>query len=373
MNHKKIIGIVAIIAICIGVIWLVTFILGKNEVNNQKPIVKIGITLPLTGDVSVLGQSVKKSIELAHSLLPTSTKYQYELVFEDDKFKPALGVTTATKLINVDKVSALVSFGSPVGNVVSPIAEKSKITHLNDFASASSVADGEYNFIHYTPAYEDSKLFIEELQKRGIKNLVFFAQTDNPGATAIIETFEKDIKNTDIKVLSTQKFNTGTRDFKTQIGLVKNLNPEIYVLEATSPELEILTKQIREAGIKTPITTMECFEFSDQLSLFEGLWYVNGADPQPWFVDLYRKTYNEEPKFGAANGYDALNLLVQATEKAGNGKVVPTSTEIRDVLARTKEFDGAVGDNLSMDANGLVVSKAVVRIIKDGKPVTISK
>lgn len=365
--NKKYIGILVIIVVIIAVI------LGfRNSPSSlgSKPTVKIGITLPLTGDVARLGQSVKNSILLAQSDL-SITKYNYELVFEDDQFKPSTGVSTASKLINVDKVSALISFGSPVGNVVSPIAEKAQITHLNDFASAPSVADGKYNFIHYTPAYEDSRLFIAELQKRGIKKIVFFGQTDNPGASAIINAFEKDIQSTDIKVLSTQKFNTGTRDFKTQISQVKSLNPDVYVLEATSPELEILTKQLREAGITTPVTTMECFEFSDQLSLFEGMWYVNGADPQEWFVEKYQKTYNEDPKFGAANGYDALNLLVQATEKAGDGKTIPTSTQIRDALAQTQNFNGAVGNNLSMDSNGLVDSKAVVRMIKDGKPVTI--
>ena len=144
-------------------------------------------------------------------------------------------------------------------------------------------------------------------------------------------------------------------------------------MEATTPELEILTKQIREAGIKTPVTTMEAFEFSDQLSLFEGMWYVNGADPTQWFIDLYTNKYGQGPKFGAANAYDVLNLIVKATELAGDGKTKPTRTEIRNALANIPEFDGALGTHLTIDANGVVDSKAVVRIIKDGKPVTIGQ
>src|SRR4051812_44226626 len=122
MNNKYIgilIVVVIIIAATIG-------FQASNKAQNGKPTIKIGITLPLTGDVARLGESVKNSLILAKSDLP-ATKYNYELVFEDDQFKPALGVTTANKLINIDKVSALVSFGSPVGNVISPIAEKSKI------------------------------------------------------------------------------------------------------------------------------------------------------------------------------------------------------------------------------------------------------
>ena len=214
---------------------------------------------------------------------------------------------------------------------------------------------------------------VSELQKRNIKKLVFFAQQDNSGAAALINAFRKDIGNSDIKVLAEERLTTGTTDFRSQILKVKNLGADIFVFEVTSPELEILTKQIREAGITTPITTMEAFEFSDQLSLFEGMWYVNGADMSKDFMDLYTKTYGKTPKFGAGNGYDVVNLIVAAAEKMGDGKTVVTSDQIRDGMAQIKGFDGVMGKNMSIDADGLVVSNAVVRMIKNGAPVTINQ
>ena len=332
----------------------------------------IGVTLPLTGPVAILGKSVEDALLLAKNQI-NNTKYNYEFVFEDDAFNPKIAVDTVNKLINIDKIDVLISFGSPVGNVVSPIAEQAHIVHINDFASDPNVAKGNYNFLHYTPPYKDSTLFVSELKKRNIKKLVFFGQQDNPGVGALIGAFEKDIINTDIKVLATEKFNTGTMDFRTSILKVKNLGADIYVLEATSPELEILTKQLRQAGIKTPVTTMEAFEFSDQLSLFEGMWYINGADPSQYFLDLYKQTYSSLPKFGAGNGYDIVNLIVKAAESSGNGKTKPTSTEIRDVLANIKSFDGVMGKNMEIDANGQVVSEPVIRVIRNGVPVTIEK
>lgn len=46
---------------------------------------------------------------------------------------------------------------------------------------------------------------------------------------------------------------------------------------------------------------------------------MNSADATSWFMDLYTKTYGQAPKFGAANGYDVLNMIVQSVESAGNG------------------------------------------------------
>ncbi len=369
-----VIGIV-ILASIIGILAKSGGLLGVSHVGQtgSKPTVIIGVTLPLTGDVAMLGQSNKNAIELAYSQLDkTNLKYDYKLVFEDDGFKPSIGATTANKLISVDKVDALISFGSPVGNVVSPIAEAAGVPHINDFASDPHVATGQYNYVDYTPASEDAKLFVQELQRRGINKIVFFGQQDNPGSAALINAFLDGVKLTNIQVLSTQMIVTGTRDFRTEISKVKNLGANLYVLELSSPELETVTKQLRTAGVKTPVSTMETFEFSDQLSLFEGMWYVNCADAAQWFVDLYTKTYGTAPKFGAANGYDTLNMIVQSVEKAGDGITVPKGTEINARIGSIKGFDGALGTGMSMGSDHLVASKAVVRMIKNGVPVTIT-
>lgn len=347
---------------------------GSTVTPGQKPTVTIGITLPLTGDIAMLGQSNKNAIELAYSQLDTKNlKYNYKLVFEDDAFKPSNGATTANKLISIDKANALISFGSPVGNVVSPIAESAGVPHINDFASDPHVATGQYNFIDYTPAYEDATLFVKELQKRGINKIVFFGEQDNPGSAAIINAFLNDVKSTNIQVLSTQMIPSGTRDFRTQVSKVKDLGADLYVLELNSPELELVTTQLRTAGVKTPVSSMETFEFSDQISLFEGMWYVNDADATQWFMDLYTKTYGVAPKFGAANGYDSLNMIIQSVEKAGDGVTVPTGAEIDAQIANIKGFNGALGNDLNMGTDHLVDSKSVVRMIKNGTPVTMGE
>ncbi|MEN9921539.1 MAG: hypothetical protein RLZZ517_517 [Candidatus Parcubacteria bacterium] len=366
--NKKIVSILVIILLAVAVF----FVFNSTKTNNtEKPTVKIGVTLPLTGDVALLGQSSKKAIELALENLG-DTKYNYQVVFEDDQFKTQVGATVANKLINVDKVDMLFSFGSPVGNVVNPIAEAQKVPHLNFFASDTKVANGEYNFLHYTPPYMDVQLFMKELKKRNIKNLVFFEISDNPGAAAIAQAFEKELPNNpEVNVLATQKFKSGTRDFRTLISEVKDKPADILVLQSSSPELETLYKQIREAGITTPVTSIETFEFANEIGLFEGSWYINAADPQEWYVDAYTKKYNESPKFGSAHAYDGVNLVVKAIESIGDGKTVPTHDQIKDAIKNIKSFDGAVGKNLKFDSDGQLVSGAVVREIKDGKPVTI--
>ena len=196
MKKKIILGIVVLVAIVVGL-----FVVINSEKNSQvsdEQTIKIGVSAPLTGDLAFLGESYKDGINLAIKDLP-KTKYKYEVIFEDDKFDPTTGASTASKLINSDNVDVLLSFGSPVGNAVSPIAENAKILHVNSIASDPKVAIGDYNFVHWTPPYEESSLTAKELVKRNIKNVVIFEQ-NQPGVQAVMNSIKKDLPNAGINI-----------------------------------------------------------------------------------------------------------------------------------------------------------------------------
>ena len=53
---------------------------------NEKPIIKIGATLPLTGDAAEAGQAAKAGLEMILAdLQQKGLKYNYQLVFEDNQ------------------------------------------------------------------------------------------------------------------------------------------------------------------------------------------------------------------------------------------------------------------------------------------------
>jgi branched-chain amino acid transport system substrate-binding protein len=239
-------------------------------------------------------------------------------------------------------------------------------------ASDPNVAKGEFNFIHWTPPSAENEALVRELQKRNIKRIGIF-EVKQQGIAAIMEDLRNKIKGTDIQIVSDQAFSAGEKDFRSLILNMKKDNPEIILFETFSPELEILAKQIKEAGIKTPLTATEAFEYTDQINLFEGEWYVQAADATENFASAYKAKFGSEYKLGAPNVYDSFNLIVAAYEKIGkNSASKPDTTSIVNALTHIKDFNGAL-ENLSIDSDGVVWSKAVARMIKDGKPVTITQ
>ena len=362
-SAKWIIGVIVVVAI-VAIGYVVSR--GPREVSAAP--IKIGVVAPMTGNLAFMGEGLKDAILLAKENMD-STRYAYELIFEDDQLDPKMTASAVNKLISVDKADAIVSFSSVTGNVVVPIAEQNKVVHFG-IASDPNVAKGKYNFIHWTPPSEENKVFIAELQRRGIKKLGVF-ESNAQGAAAIMADLGERLKGTGIEIVTDQVFNFGEKNFRSIIAKAKNSGAEIYLLMAFSPELEVLAKQIKEAGINTPLTSIESFELSEQVALFEGEWYVNAADPTGDFTNKFKAKTDKNPTLGAANGYDIFNLVVATTEKI-IGPTKPTPDQIANELTKIKNFSGALG-NLSVNEDGLVVSKAAVRMIKDGKPVTVGK
>lgn len=362
-STKWVVGVIVVVAIVV-----IGYFTSKGSREVSETPIKIGVVAPMTGNLAFMGEGIKDAILLAKENMG-GTKYNYEVIFEDDQLDSKMTASAVNKLISVDKADVIVSFSSVTGNVITPIAEQNKIVHFG-IASDPNVANGQYNFIHWTPPSEENKVFIAELQRRGIKKLGVF-ESNAQGAAAVMADLRERLKETDIEIVTDQVFNFGEKDFRSIIAKAKNSEAEIYLLMAFSPELEILGKQIREAGIDTPITSIEGFELSEQVDLFEGEWYVNAADPIGDFTDKFNAKTGKNPTLGAANGYDIFNLVVAAAEKI-IGSTKPTPDQIVSELMEIKNFNGALG-NLSVNEVGIVVSKAAVRMIKDGKPVTVGE
>lgn len=369
MNKTATIVISLIVIIAIVIVLVISTTTRRDPVEKQT--IKIGFVLPLSGGASYLGEGMKRAAELAlKDVKAMDTKYEYQVLFEDDAFTPAKTASALNKLISVDKVDVVSTVASAAGGVANPIAEKSRVVHLST-ASDPAIAQGEFNFTNWTPPAEEVKVFIAEAKKRGIKKIALFGQTIS-GITAVFDELKRQLPGTGIEIVAEDISHFGTKDFRTAIQKAKSAQPDYILVCMFSPELEVLFTQIKELGVTIPVTAIESFELSDKPALFEGLWYVNAADPTAAFSEKYSKEYGMPVSIGTPNAYDNVMLIVQAAESF-KGKDKPTTTELAQALSRTTDYDGALGEDISIDPDGLVMTEAVLRVIKDGKPVTVGK
>ncbi len=340
------------------------------EKADVKETFKIGVIAPLTGDIAFIGTGMKEAILMAKEQAG-DTRYNYEVVFEDDQNEQKLAASAAHKLISIDKVDALITLDSPSGNVVSPIALKNKVIHFG-IAVDPNVAKGDSNFLHWTPATRQAELLARELKRRGIGKVGVFGTVSQAGWKVYGDEFIKAAKDEGINVVTIQNFHDGTKDFRNLIARAKPTRPDIYVIEAPTPELEILTRQMREAGIDTPLTGIETFEVSGDLGLFEGYFYVSAVEPISAYTTAYKQKYNKNAPICSGNTYDIFNLIVTAVEKAGvSSSQKPSTEKISAELRNIRNFSGALG-KLSIDDSGIVQSGAQLKMVKNGEFVPLN-
>lgn len=341
------------------VVVIIVVIIASHKNPNVNKTVKIGVILPLTGDLAFLGEPAKQAAQFAIEDMVSSSSLKYQLIFEDDQFNGQRAATAANKLVSIDKVNALITFGSSGGNVVNPIATKNKVIHFG-IASDPKVSDGKYNFNHWTPPKEEVRVMVKQLDERGIKSVGIIVD-NQAGMLAVAEELKKQLQDTKVAIVADETFNIGEKDFRALIAKVQPKNPQIYILICFSPELEILARQMKDGGIKTSMTSIESFDQTTEPKLFNGYWYVSASDPGVGFIESFKNRSGKTPGFGSANVYDILGIIITAFGKNQTDTVL-SSDQISEELHKIQDYKGAMG-NLSIEDNGSVFSEATVKTV----------
>lgn len=333
----------------------------------EKPIFKIGVICPLSGEVAMLGEADRNSIQIAQDKLG-KTRLRYEVVFEDHRGDALAGVSAFHKLRSVDKVNAVITVSDHVSMAIVPLAKKYRILQFST-GTTPGICDGKYSFANWTPATRYAEAFIAECEKRDIQSFSIVGIVF-PAFKGFADATKKLAAARGIKLLDEHWYNSDARDFRMIAAKLKTSAAQSVVILSYKPTIELLMTQLRQAGVKN-LTALESFSWMGQPELAEGLWYVAGADPEPWFTQEYRSRYKIEPFPGGANAHDAFLLIVRACENA-KAVGIPTAEEISRELHAIKKFPGAMG-SIAVLPDGSVDSPAVLKVIRDGKPALLSK
>ena len=102
-----------------------------------KKIIKIGVTIPETGDNRHDGKPMKYAIELAADKKKTIKDYEIEFVFLDDKSKESEGVKNVQQLIEDPQVAAIIGpFTSSIALKEIPLTNKDPIALISPSTTA---------------------------------------------------------------------------------------------------------------------------------------------------------------------------------------------------------------------------------------------
>ncbi|MDR1026628.1 MAG: ABC transporter substrate-binding protein [Lactobacillus sp.] len=334
-----------------------------NETEVQKPKIKIGIILPLTGDSQILGKAAEQAILLAkEDLQKKGLKNNYEFIFEDaDVFSIRKTSNAVNKLINADKVDALFTYFNTPGGVAGRALQGTDILHFNYGNDHTSIS-GNNDFRYYSSMVSQSKWMLNLMKENGAKNIALLICNTAYG-NLFAQEFSKLAKDYGINILTTEFANTGERDFRTILERIEKQNPDMYFFQLETPEKEIARKVMLELNIKTPITTAEGFESTAQRELFEGMPFVSFYEGDKDFISRFKKYSELENIHGAPHVYDMINVMITGFEQQKDCE------SISDSIHRIKTYNGVAGE--AIQENNFFRTKDLGKVIKNGEVVII--
>ena len=340
--------------------------------------IKIGVVETLTGDNSAYGISIRKGIELAAEEI-NATKLlgssQLSLVVADDKADKQEGISVFNKLINDEKVAAIIGPTlSGTAFAADPIAQKAGVPVLGTSTTAVGItAMGDFIFRDSLPqaAVIPGTLAAIVAKYKPQKAALLF-QADQEYSKSEADVFKAALAKLNIQLVASESYSRGDADFRTQLQKLAARKPDILVLCSLVGEAIPVLQQAREIGITQPIVGGNGFNSPNILKnakeASEGLivgssWFIDSVVPKSKsFVAAFRKKYGGDPDQFASQGYTGLYILATAIKNAGSADRVA----IRDSLAKIRGLDTTLG-SFSFDENRDPLCQSVPLTVKDGK------
>ena len=345
--------------------------------------VKVGVIQPLTGSVAYNGTTAVNGARLALDEINARGGVlgrKVELVVEDGQCRPANSVSAAEKLIQRDKVVAILgAFCSSATLAVMPVAQSSMIPLITGVSSAPSLTEkGNPWFFRATEtdallAKSFSEILVNQLK---LKKVAYIGVNDDFGRGSV-EEFEKRMAGLGATTVMKDYFEHGTPDFYTLLTKLKASGADGAFVAAETQDGSTFVKQEAELGLNTRIFGVGSWATADFMQLagpaangiYAAVPYASTMKTprNEAFVKAYEERYKLSPGKYSAALYNTLFILVEAIARANS----LDADRIREALHETN-YEGPNG-HFQFDTKGQATGFTVVLVqIQNGVPVVVA-
>jgi branched-chain amino acid transport system substrate-binding protein len=351
----------------IGVIILIVIIilgylmfLGGNgsESDKEGGVITIGFIGPLTGDYAAIGTGIKGAMQYAIDEVNKDGGIDgktLQAIYEDDACDPTMAANAVNKLVNVDKVTAIIGGTCSSATLAgAPIAEAAGVPMIS-YASTSPLVTtaGDYIFRDVPSDMLQATYIANYIYDNLNSPSVAVMYVNNDWGKGIATQFVESYKGT---IVAEESHVEGATDLRTQIAKVLDANPEVIYFPSYATDAISGIKQLDEAGVLDDITVIggdswdQASIWTDLGSIGEGMIYSRPANIEPtseYTTGVAQYITPDQDSVYAARGYDAIMILAQAMKTAKD----LTGESIKDSLYNIQNLQG-VADNYSFDENG---------------------
>lgn len=342
----------------------------------------LGLVCPLSGSSAVSGQILKNATEMAVNEINEAGgingEIQIILAEVDDEGVPATSVTAMQKLVEQDKVNAVIGAQASSCTLANmEITKAAKIPQITPASSNVAVTQSGNAYIYQMTATDE--LHMRNIMKymaeeKGAKSFAILYESSDFG-TGGYKIANSVCGDYGLTMADNEVYNAGDTDFSVVLGKMQKADPGFFIFWGYHTEVAMICKQMQQYGISYPVIG-QGYNSPELTNLggaaVEGIMIdtaFDAANPDEKvqeFDKKYTELYGEGYDQNAPQSYDAVYVIKDAVERCiADGKDYKDGEVLNEYVGSTS-WDGVTGVTI-FDENGRMQKELLIITIENGE------
>ena len=335
-------------AVLIAFILSLCIVCPKAHAAGEK--IRVGVVLPLSGDMAEFGDAARHGLEMATVDLPALTA-KYDFIYEDSRYDPVQSAASVRKLITVDRVDLLIIWGEYPALATMEAIEQSRIPCMA-LALDSDAAKGKEYVVRLLNSADDYvKPMLAFLQGKGHTKIgIIF--TEDPYFARLIESIRENLKSPE-DLLFVEQVPFGQADFRSIIARMRNRGVDAVAVYLFPGQGSTFFRQARAMQFRAQFFGADTFESRTEIASAEGgmegaVYSHNTAGEK--FHSRYMSVYGSDQQLPyAAISYASGEILAGVSSRLTDSS---SPREMMKVLKGLGEMDSDAVGNLQAVSTG---------------------
>lgn len=330
----------------------------------QQGVSKTEITLGSIQDLSGPLAGFGKQIRLGMMLRVDEINEQggingrkLKLNVEDSSYDPKKAVLAAQKLVNQDKIFAMIGHLGTAQNLAAmPVQFEKNVVNFFPVTAAREMYE-PFHRLKYSFAatyYEQIRSTLPKLVKEKNATKICTIYQDDEFGLEVLRGAEAALKGINMELTEKTSFKRGATDFSSQVAKMKAAGCDMVVLGTIIRETIGTIGESRKTGFN-PTFFGSSAAYTDLIhklggKAMDGLYatmtvqhpYLDEASqPIRFWANKYKTKFNEDPTVFSVYGYNAIDAFIRAAQKAGNNLTTDSFIKAMDTMVIPPDIFGS--------------------------------
>ena len=296
-----------------------------------------GMHTDLSGPAATYGVSSSNAVKMRFDEVNASGGIhgrKIKLIVEDTQYQVPRAVQAGTKLINRDRIFAMIAaLGTPMNNALFKEQFEAGVPNLFPLSAARSMylPFNRLKFVGAATYVDEVRAGINYFVAQKGKKSICAMYQDTDFGKEVLDGAQTQVDAMKLKLVETTTHKPTDQDFTAQITKLKSAGCDLVVLGTIVRDSIVPYAAARKMGwtdvdFLGSAAAYDLFVAAAQGGVTEGLYAMGltdmpyrdtlGASAQSWF-DHYKERFKAEPNIGAVYGYVAADVAVLGLDRAG--------------------------------------------------------